>query len=147
MMRVLIAGAGVVGTVYGAHLGAAGHAGRYDLILVTVRADQLVPACARLTGLADPFSWISPWTAHDEAGPAQGGRTSPRTAGAVGGPHRADIAFALVGSPVGTRGQGEHSAHSGDRWISLAGHPSGQARKGYPSVAGVRGMLALPDGY
>ena len=94
MMRVLIAGAGVIGTVYGAHLGAAGHAvsvlrhpprtdeiaarglvardvldgsrvetgvtvvpdaaaGRYDLVLVTVRADQLVPACARLTGLAD----------------------------------------------------------------------------------------------
>jgi 2-dehydropantoate 2-reductase len=92
-MRVLIAGAGVIGTVYGAHLGAAGHAvsvlshpprtdeiaarglaardvldgsrvetevrvvpdaaaGRYDLVLVTVRADQLVPACARLTGLA-----------------------------------------------------------------------------------------------
>ncbi len=93
-MRALIAGAGVIGTVYGAHLGAAGHAvsvlrhpprtdeiaarglaardvldgslvetevtvvpdaaaGRYDLVLVTVRADQLVPACARLTGLAD----------------------------------------------------------------------------------------------
>lgn len=93
-MRVLIAGAGVIGTVYGVHLGAAGHAvnvlrhpprtdevaarglaardvlegsrvetgvkvvpdaaaGRYDLVLVTVRADQLVPACARLTGLAD----------------------------------------------------------------------------------------------
>lgn len=92
-MRVLIAGAGVIGTVYGTHLGAAGHAvsvlrhpprtdeiaarglaardvldgsraetgvtvvpdaaaGRYDLVLVTVRADQLVPVCARLTGLA-----------------------------------------------------------------------------------------------
>jgi 2-dehydropantoate 2-reductase len=92
-MRALIAGAGVIGTVYGAHLGAAGHAvsvlshpprtdaiaarglaardvldgsrvetevtvvpdaaaGRYDLVLVTVRADQLVPVCARLTGLA-----------------------------------------------------------------------------------------------
>jgi 2-dehydropantoate 2-reductase len=92
-VRVLIAGAGVIGTVYGAHLGAAGHdvsvlrhpartdeiaarglaardvldgsrvetgvkvvpdaaAGRYDLVLVSVRADQLVSACARLTGLA-----------------------------------------------------------------------------------------------
>lgn len=91
-MRVLVAGAGVIGTVYGAHLGAAGYdvsvlrhpprsdeiaarglaardvfdgtrvesgvkvvpdaaAGRYDLVLVTVRADQLVPACVRLTGL------------------------------------------------------------------------------------------------
>jgi hypothetical protein len=27
-------------------------AGRYDLVLVSVRADQLVPACARLTGMA-----------------------------------------------------------------------------------------------
>ena len=27
-MRVLIVGAGVIGTVYGAHLGAVGHAGR-----------------------------------------------------------------------------------------------------------------------
>ncbi len=92
-MRVLIAGAGVIGTVYGAHLGAAGHsvsvlshpprtdeiathgllardvldgsraetgasvvsdaaAGRYDLVLVAVRTDQLTSACARLTGLA-----------------------------------------------------------------------------------------------
>lgn len=82
----------MIGTVYGAHLGAAGYdvsvlrhpprsdeiaarglaardvfdgtrvesgvkvvpdaaAGRYDLVLVTVRADQLVPACVRLTGL------------------------------------------------------------------------------------------------
>jgi 2-dehydropantoate 2-reductase len=91
-MRILIAGAGVIGTVYGAHLGAAGHAvsvlrhpprtidvaargltardvltgsrveagaavvpdaaaGRYDLVLVAVRADQLASACAELTGL------------------------------------------------------------------------------------------------
>ena len=91
-MRILIAGAGVIGTVYGAHLGAAGHAvsvlshpprtgditaagliardvltgsrvetpavvvpdaatGRYDLVLVAVRADQLTSACAALTGL------------------------------------------------------------------------------------------------
>jgi hypothetical protein len=32
-MRILIAGAGVIGTVYGAHLGAAGHA-------VSVRGDR-----------------------------------------------------------------------------------------------------------
>jgi 2-dehydropantoate 2-reductase len=91
-MRILIAGAGVIGTVYGAHLGAAGHAvsvlshpprtgdigvrgltardvltgnrvetgtvvvpdaaaGRYDLVLAAVRADQLASACAELTGL------------------------------------------------------------------------------------------------
>jgi 2-dehydropantoate 2-reductase len=91
-MRILVAGAGVIGTVYGAHLGAAGHAisvlrhpprtagivargltardvltgsrveagavvvpdaaaGRYDLVLVAVRADQLASVCAELTGL------------------------------------------------------------------------------------------------
>lgn len=92
-MEILIVGAGVIGTVYGAHLGAAGHAvsvlshptrtddiavhglavrdvadgrranarahvvpdaagGRYDLVLVAVRSDQLARACARLTALA-----------------------------------------------------------------------------------------------
>jgi 2-dehydropantoate 2-reductase len=92
-MRILIAGAGVIGTVYGAHLSAAGHAvsvlsrpprtdavtrrglrahdvvggsrteaqvsvvadaasGRYDLVLVAVRSDQLATACSRLTALA-----------------------------------------------------------------------------------------------
>lgn len=91
-MRILIAGAGVIGTVYGAHLGAAGHAvsvlshpprtgdiatrgltardvltgnrvetravvvpdaaaGRFDLVLAAVRADQLASACAELSGL------------------------------------------------------------------------------------------------
>lgn len=91
-MRVLIVGAGVIGTVYGAHLASAGHdvsalshpprtrrleqsgliahdvlAGTstqgatrvvtdaasavFDLVLVTVRSDQLAAACARLTGL------------------------------------------------------------------------------------------------
>jgi 2-dehydropantoate 2-reductase len=91
-MRILVAGAGVIGTVYGAHLGGAGHAisvlrhpprtagivargltardlltgsrveagavvvpdaaaGRYDLVLVAVRADQLASVCAELTGL------------------------------------------------------------------------------------------------
>ena len=91
-MRILVVGAGVIGTVYGAHLGVAGHAvsllshpprtadiaaggltardvltgnrveagtvvvpdaaaGRYDLVLVAVRADQLAPACAELSGL------------------------------------------------------------------------------------------------
>jgi 2-dehydropantoate 2-reductase len=91
-MRILVAGAGVIGTVYGAHLAAAGHAisvlshpprtadiaargltvrdvltgsrveaaaavvpdaaaGRYDLVLAAVRADQLASACAGLTGL------------------------------------------------------------------------------------------------
>jgi 2-dehydropantoate 2-reductase len=91
-MRILVVGAGVIGTVYGAHLGAAGHAisvlshpprtadiaargltardvltgsrvesgavvvpdataGRHDLVLVAVRADQLAFACAELTGL------------------------------------------------------------------------------------------------
>lgn len=92
-MEVLIVGAGVIGTVYGAHLGAGGHAvsvlshpprtddvaagglaardvadgrraatradvvldttgGRYDLVLVAVRNDQLTRACAQLTALA-----------------------------------------------------------------------------------------------
>jgi 2-dehydropantoate 2-reductase len=91
-MRILVAGAGVIGTVYGAHLGAAGHAisvlshpprtagiaarglaardvlaggrvatsavvvpdaaaGHYDLVLATVRADQLASVCAELTAL------------------------------------------------------------------------------------------------
>lgn len=91
-MTALIVGAGVVGTVYGAHLAAAGNSvqvlshgprtdevaagglrarevtgpglaeaetavvpeasgGHYDLVLVAVRRDQLVSACARLTGL------------------------------------------------------------------------------------------------
>lgn len=89
---MLIVGAGVIGTVYGAHLAAAGHAvavlshqprtdqvatkgliahdamadswargtaaavpdaasGRYDLVLVAVRSDQLAAACSRLTDL------------------------------------------------------------------------------------------------
>jgi 2-dehydropantoate 2-reductase len=93
MMKVLIVGSGVIGTVYGAHLAAAGHAvtvlshpprtdevavsglhardvlsgdlteapvsvipaigaDRYDLVLVTVRADQVAAACAGLAGLA-----------------------------------------------------------------------------------------------
>jgi len=93
-MKVLILGAGVIGTVYGAHLGAAGHAvsvlhhppptddiatgglaardvltgnraesaasivpdtaaDRYDLVLAAVRSDQLAPASAQLTALAD----------------------------------------------------------------------------------------------
>lgn len=92
-MRVLIVGAGVIGTVYGAHLAAAGDAvavlshrprtdqvasqgliahdvmadswargtaavvpdaasGRYDLVLVAVRSDQLAAACSQLTDLA-----------------------------------------------------------------------------------------------
>jgi 2-dehydropantoate 2-reductase len=92
-MRVLVVGAGVIGTVYGAHLSAAGHAisvlgrppracqlardgmtahdvlgggrasarvrvlqdtvdGRFDLVLVAVRSDQLAAACAKLAGLA-----------------------------------------------------------------------------------------------
>lgn len=90
-MRILIIGAGVIGTVYGAQLGAAGHtisvlshpprtddvatrglaardvltgsraetrvhvvpdaAGSYDLVLATVRSDQLALACAQLTVL------------------------------------------------------------------------------------------------
>ena len=92
-MKVLIIGAGVIGTVYGAHLAAAGNAvsvlshrpgtddvarsglsahdvlgggrvdarasvvpdagGRYDLVLVAVRRDQLASACAGLEALAD----------------------------------------------------------------------------------------------
>jgi 2-dehydropantoate 2-reductase len=91
-MKVLVVGAGVVGTVYGAHLAAAGNtvsvlshgprteevaagglcardatgggsadaetavvpdaSGIYDIVLVTVRRDQLASACAGLTGLA-----------------------------------------------------------------------------------------------
>jgi 2-dehydropantoate 2-reductase len=91
-MKVLVVGAGVVGTVYGAHLAAAGNtvsvlrhgpraaevtagglrarevtgegfaeadadvvpdaSGDYDIVLVTVRRDQLASACAGLTGLA-----------------------------------------------------------------------------------------------
>jgi len=92
MMKVLIVGSGVIGTVYGAHLAAAGHAvsvlshpartdevaasglqardvlsgdlteaavsvvpaigsDRYDLVLVTVRADQVATVCAGLAGL------------------------------------------------------------------------------------------------
>ena len=92
-MKVLIIGAGVVGTVYGAHLAAAGHEvqvlshpprtddirlaglrardvldGRttqaaasvltdaastaFDLVLVSVRSDQLRAACGRLAGLS-----------------------------------------------------------------------------------------------
>jgi 2-dehydropantoate 2-reductase len=91
-MKVLIIGAGVIGTVYGAHLGAAGHAvhvlshpprtddiatgglaarevlddsradsaatvvtdtgaGRYDLVLVAVRSDQLAQASGHLATL------------------------------------------------------------------------------------------------
>ena len=90
-MKVLIVGAGVVGTVYGAHLAAAGStvevlshgsrtgevaagglgardvadgglttaeaavvpdaSGSYDIVLIAVRRDQLVLACADLTGL------------------------------------------------------------------------------------------------
>jgi 2-dehydropantoate 2-reductase len=109
-MRILIAGAGVVGTVYGAHLGAAGHAvsvlshlprtddiaarglaardvltgnrveiaavvvpdaaaGRYDLALVAVRADQLASACAELTGLQGASAVPGSWSA---AGPSPG---------------------------------------------------------------------------
>ena len=92
-MKVLIVGAGVVGTVYGAHLAAAGStvwvlshgprtdevaagglcarevtgggsadakaavvqdaSGSYDIVLVAVRRDQLVSACAALTCLAE----------------------------------------------------------------------------------------------
>jgi 2-dehydropantoate 2-reductase len=91
-MKVLVVGAGVVGTVYGAHLAVAGNtvsvlshgprteevaarglcardatgggfadaetavvpdaSGIYDIVLVTVRRDQLASACAGLTGLA-----------------------------------------------------------------------------------------------
>lgn len=92
-MRVLMVGAGVIGTVYGAHLACAGHAvsvvshpprteevarngltahdvlngrrteatvsvvpdvagGPFDLVLVSVRSDQLTVASAQLTGLA-----------------------------------------------------------------------------------------------
>lgn len=91
-MKVLIVGAGVIGTVYGAHLAAAGNtvsvlshgprtdevaaeglsardvlggglahadtvvvpdaSGNYDVILVAVRRDQLVAACAALAGVA-----------------------------------------------------------------------------------------------
>jgi 2-dehydropantoate 2-reductase len=91
-MKVLIVGAGVVGTIYGAHLAAAGNtvsvlrhgprtaevtagglrareitgegfaeadadvvpdaSGDYDIVLVTVRRDQLASACGGLTGLA-----------------------------------------------------------------------------------------------
>jgi 2-dehydropantoate 2-reductase len=91
-MRVLIVGAGVIGTVYGAHLAAAGHTvavlrhlprtdqvardglmahdavdggraegtaavvpdaarGRYDLVFVAVRGDQLAAASSQLTDL------------------------------------------------------------------------------------------------
>ncbi len=90
-MKVLIVGAGVIGTVYGAHLAAAGHnvfvlshgprtaevtagglsacdvhsgqraeaeaavvaeaGGQYDIVLVTVRHDQLTSACTALTVL------------------------------------------------------------------------------------------------
>jgi 2-dehydropantoate 2-reductase len=99
-VRVLIAGAGVIGTVYGAHLACAGHAvsvlshpprteevarnglmvhdvldgsraqaavsvvpdaagGRFDLVLVAVRSDQLSTAAARLTGLAGSPAVVS----------------------------------------------------------------------------------------
>jgi 2-dehydropantoate 2-reductase len=91
-MKVLVVGAGVVGTVYGAHLAVAGNtvsvlshgprteevaagglcardaagggfadaetavvpdaSGIYDVVLVTVRRDQLASACAGLTALA-----------------------------------------------------------------------------------------------
>ena len=92
-MKTLVVGAGVIGTVHGAHLAAGGHAvdvparsprtddvalrglavrdvltgsridvsarvvsdpaaERYDLVLVTVRSDQLTAACAELAGLA-----------------------------------------------------------------------------------------------
>jgi glycerol-3-phosphate dehydrogenase len=90
-MKVLIVGAGVIGTVYGAHIAAAGSQvsvlshgrrtaevaatglrarevlgrghvnadadvvpnadGKYDIVLVAVRRDQLAPACARLAVL------------------------------------------------------------------------------------------------
>jgi 2-dehydropantoate 2-reductase len=92
LMRTLIVGAGVIGTVYGAHLAAAGHevcvlshgprtdevaagglsardvlggrqvdaeaavvpdaSGKYDIVLVAVRRDQLASACAGLAVLA-----------------------------------------------------------------------------------------------
>jgi 2-dehydropantoate 2-reductase len=92
IVKVLIVGAGVIGTVYGAHLAAAGNtvsvlshgprtdevaaaglcardvlggglaravtavvpdaSGQYDVVLVTVRRDQLGSACAGLAGLA-----------------------------------------------------------------------------------------------
>jgi sulfhydrogenase subunit alpha len=67
-------------------------------------------------------------------------RALPGTGGAVGGLHRADVAFALIGGLVGSRGQGEHSAHRGDRRISLAGHPAGQAVEQDGGVPG-----AVPD--
>jgi len=91
-MKTLIVGAGVIGTVYGAHLAAAGHkvcvlshrprtdevaagglsardvlgegqvdaeaavvpdaSGKYDIVLVAVRRDQLASACAGLAALA-----------------------------------------------------------------------------------------------
>ena len=91
-MKVLVVGTGVIGTVYGAHLAAAGStvwvlshgprtdevaagglcardvlgggradakaavvpdaSGMYDIVLVTVRRDQLASACAGLAGLA-----------------------------------------------------------------------------------------------
>ena len=91
-MKVLIVGAGVIGTVYGVHVAAAGNqvsvlshgprtaevakggmcardvlgggrvnvktdvvpdaSGEYDVVLVAVRRDQLVPACAGLAALA-----------------------------------------------------------------------------------------------
>src|SRR5690349_1569941 len=89
-------------------------------------------ACSAASLALPPPTAISPWIVHS--------RASPRAAGGVGGLHRADIARALVGSLVGPRGQRQHSAHRGDRRISLAGHPSGQAVEQDGGVPG-----AVPD--
>jgi len=51
-MKALVAGAGVIGTVYGAHLGCRGRAIPVLSHLVAVRSDQLSTASAQLTGLA-----------------------------------------------------------------------------------------------
>jgi len=46
---------------------------------------------------------------------------------AVGGAHRADVARALVSSPVAAGGHGEQPAHVVHAAVSLAAHPLGQA--------------------
>lgn len=131
-MKVVIVGAGVIGTVYGAHVAAAGHqvlvlshgprtgevaaggmcardvlggwrtgagadgvadaGGDYDIVLVSVRRDQMASACAGLAILAGRATVV--FSGNNPGGP--GGhpprparRCLPRVPG-VGGPVMAD---------------------------------------------------------